>query len=121
MADPRHRFGLVAEERVARALTARGWRVLARRFRVADGELDLVAVDPGGVLVGLEVRARRSARAGLAIESVKRERVRRLRAALVRYLAAEGPGHAEVRIDLVTLDRAAGGWTIVRHPAIDAW
>lgn len=121
MADPRHRFGQEAEERVATMLTAHGWLVLARRFRVAEGELDLVCLDPVGTLVGMEVRARRSPRAGLAIESVRPDRVRRLRAALGRYLAGHAPDYRNVRIDLVTLDRTDHGWSMARHPAIDSW
>jgi putative endonuclease len=121
VADPRHRFGQEAEQRVAAALTARGWRVLARRFRVAEGELDLVCLDPVGTIVGMEVRARRSPRAGLAIESVRGGRIRRLRAALGRYLSGEVPAHRDIRIDLVTLDRTPRGWIMVRHPTIDGW
>jgi putative endonuclease len=121
MADPRHRFGQAAEERVAAELTTRGWQVLARRFRVAEGELDLVCIDPEGTLVGMEVRARRTARAGRAIDSVTGARIRRLRAALGRYLADDNAPHLAARIDLVTLDRTERGWSMVRHPGIDAW
>ena len=48
-----------------------GWHVLARRWRVPEGELDLVALDPAGTLVAVEVRARRTARAGAAAETVE--------------------------------------------------
>jgi putative endonuclease len=121
VADPRHRLGTDAEEVAARRLRAQGWQVLARRFRVAEGELDLVCLDPGGTLVGVEVRARRSSRAGLALESVDRRRVRRLRSALIRFAKAEQDTWREMRLDLVTLDRRDGEWVLGRLEGIDAW
>lgn len=121
MADPRHRLGLEAEAVVAAQLVSAGWLVLARRHRAADGELDLVCLDPGMVLVGVEVRARRSARSGSAIESVDRRKVARLRAGLMAYATRERPRHRGIRLDLVTVERAEIGWRMVRHEGIDAW
>src|SRR5438552_18109596 len=109
MTDPRHALGLRAEALVAERLGVMGWRILARRWKVSEGELDLVAVDPLGTLVGLEVRGRRSARSGSALESVDRRHLARLRAALVRYAISEPVAHLALRLDLVTLDRLARG------------
>ena len=121
MSDPRHRLGHEAELLVARALTAAGWRVLANRWRASTGEIDLVCLDPGGVLVAVEVRARRSARSGSAGESVRHEHLRRVRAALGEYAAGASLGHRGLRVDLVALDRVRGRWRAVRFPAVDAW
>jgi putative endonuclease len=122
--DPRHLLGLRGEEATARFLAARGWSLLARRWRCASGELDLVFRDPGGVLVGVEVKVRHSARAGGAAESVDPRRVARLRSTLADYARATdgGRGSQVLRIDLVTLAPAgAGRWRLTRLPAIDAW
>ncbi|PZR62569.1 MAG: YraN family protein [Chloroflexi bacterium] len=120
MTDPRQALGLRAEEVVARWLATSGWSVLHRRWRVPEGELDLVCRDARGVLVGVEVRARSSARAGGALESLDRRRIGRLRRALGRYAAAsDEPGR--LRLDLVTVDRAVDGWRLARHPGIDGW
>ncbi len=121
MTDPRHQFGHRAESVVAERLGAMGWRILARRWKVSEGELDLVALDPLGTLVGLEVRGRRSPRTGSAVESVDRRHLARLRAALVRYAISEPVAHLALRLDLVAIDRSATGWRMVRHPGIDAW
>ena len=51
------RFGLSAESRAAAFLVAKGYRVLARRFRTPLGEIDIVA-RRRGVLVFIEVKAR---------------------------------------------------------------
>ncbi|MEO8245635.1 MAG: YraN family protein [Chloroflexota bacterium] len=125
MGDPRHELGGRGEDAVARWLTSAGWRVLARRWRVPEGELDIVALDDAGTLVAVEVRARRSARAGTAAESVDRRHVLRLRAALRRYAAEASPVHAGLRVDLVTLAPANEGagprWRATRLEAIDGW
>lgn len=126
MPDPRHALGHLAEATVARWLTGFGWRLLARRWRgVSGGELDLVCLTPNGMLVGIEVRARRSDRSGSAAESVDRRKVGRLRAALSAYAIAEPVPHRGLRIDLVTVSpgggQAAGRWLLQRLPGVDAW
>ena len=122
MPDPRHLLGQQGEAMAAAWLTASGWTVLARRWRTAWGELDLVALDPNGVLVAVEVKLRRSSRTGEPGEAVDRARLRRLRAALGQYRAAHEVTRGELRIDLVAVSRASDGrWRLAHHPAIDAW
>lgn len=121
MPAPRHSLGIRAEAAVASALEVVGWQILARRWRVPAGELDLVCLDPHGTLVAVEVRARSSARTGMAIESVDARRLARLRGALVAYAHASGFAYRGLRVDLVTVDRTVGGWRAVRREGIDAW
>jgi putative endonuclease len=122
MSDPRHELGMRAEAAVAGWLVTNGWRVLELRWRGSRGELDLVCLDPGGVLVGVEVKLRSTGRAGSGAESVDRRRVARLRAALAAYAAGGTLAHTDVRLDLVTLASAgAGRWRMRRLPGIDAW
>jgi putative endonuclease len=65
-------------------LRLRGWRILARRFRVPSGEVDLIA-RRGGVLAAIEVKARDSlAAANEAVTPYQRRRVSR---ALAHFLA----------------------------------
>ncbi|HEX5395924.1 MAG TPA: YraN family protein [Candidatus Limnocylindria bacterium] len=122
MPDPRHDLGLRAEAAVAAWLEGDGWTVLARRWRVPEGELDLVCLDRAGALVGVEVRARRTRRSGSPLESVDRRRIGRLRRALARYAAAMSGRHDGTRLDLVSVTPAAEGrWLLRRYPALDAW
>lgn len=123
MPDPRHALGERAEELVAAWLSARGWTILARRWRCPQGELDLVAHDPDGVLVAIEVKLRRTGRSGDPSESIDRHRLQRLRSALGRF-AAEGqaPFSEGMRVDLVAVRLAeGGGWRLTHQRAIDAW
>jgi putative endonuclease len=122
MSDPRHELGRRAEGIIEEWLAAKGWRILDRRWRGSRGELDLVCLDPGGVLVGVEVKLRRSGRTGSGAESVDRRRVARLRGALAAFAASEATAHHAVRLDLVMLAPAGDGvWRVRRLPGIDAW
>lgn len=125
MTDPRHQLGSDAEEAVAGWLIGLGWRVLARRWRVPAGELDIVALDDAGALVAVEVRARSSGRAGMPIETIDRRRLARLRAALRQFAAETAPRHHGTRLDLVAVSReqtdAGPRWRATRLPGLDAW
>ena len=121
MPDPRHQLGQRAEDAAARWLASRGWTIIERRWRDRVGELDLVCCDPGGALVAVEVKLRRSARTGSALEAVHRRRMLRLRAALVAYARASAQGWPNLRLDLVTLEPEAGGWRLRHQRGIDAW
>jgi putative endonuclease len=122
MADPRHRLGRVAEDAVATWLERSGWIILARRHRRGSGgEVDLITLDPGHVLVGIEVRARRSPRAGMPEETIDARRVRRIAGTLLGYARDEGVRHAGLRIDLVAaqpIRRADGALRLRRIPDV---
>lgn len=123
MPNPRHALGARAEAATAAWLTTRGWSILARRWRCAHGELDLVALDPHRVLVAIEVKLRRTGRSGNPLESIDLHRLQRLRSALGCFVAeARRPVSAGIRVDLVAVRPGANGqWRLTHHPAIDAW
>jgi putative endonuclease len=124
MTVSRQRMGREAELAVARSLVEQGWSVLALRFRRPVGELDIVAIDPSGTLVGVEVKARRTGRSGSALESVDRRRIRRLRAALSAFLEDLPAGSIRpraMRIDLAAVVAGDGGWAIHLLRGIDGW
>lgn len=122
MPNPMHAMGERAELAGASWLAGRGWTILARRWRCAAGELDLVALDPDGLLVAVEVKVRSTDRAGSPLESIDRVRLRRLRAALGRYLAEMPVASQGIRVDLLALHpNRDGQWRISHLPGIDAW
>ncbi|GBD16001.1 hypothetical protein HRbin26_00896 [bacterium HR26] len=110
------RLGQRGEEYAAQWLNARGWTILDRNWRGLAGELDVVALD-GEVLVGVEVKLRRSEELGAAEEAVTPAKAVRLLQTIAEYLAHH-PEHSERlwRVDLVaiTLD-ARGGVQRVSH------
>jgi putative endonuclease len=85
-----------------RYLRRQGWRIIAARSQELLGELDLVAVDQG-TIVFVEVKTRRSLRAGSAAEAVDvRKQLRLARLALV-YLKRHRLLGYPVRFDVLGL------------------
>lgn len=79
-----------------------GMEILARRWRCALGEVDVVAVDDG-CLVVVEVKTRRSVLAGEPVEAVTAEKLGRLRRLTGAWLAQQERHWPDVRIDVVAV------------------
>ena len=95
------RTGLSAESRAAVYLMAKGYRILARRFRTPHGEIDLVA-RRRGLLAFVEVKARATLdEAAFAV--TPRQQLRIINAAQA-WLVAH-PVHAEfdLRFDAILI------------------
>ena len=93
------RLGLSAESRAAMFLIAKGYRILARRFKTPLGEIDIVA-RRRRALVFVEVKARETS--GDAAESVTARGKQRIVAAAEMWLARNpADAQAEIRFDVV--------------------
>jgi len=92
-------FGLSAESRAAAFLIAKGYRIVARRWRSPVGEIDIVA-RRRGTLVFVEVKARE--RLDDAAEAVIVRQQRRIIAAAEAWLAAHPEdANRDIRFDVV--------------------
>jgi len=111
--NPRHARGEAGEEIAHRFLATRGYRLVARRYRVGRRELDLV-VERGTLLVAVEVKWRR---AGEATEAWRP--AQRARAAEAVLLAMEQFGERPWRLDVVTIEERPDGLTLTHFPG--AW
>ena len=103
------RVGLSAESRAAAFLVAKGYRIVARRWKSPVGEIDIIA-RRRRVLVFVEVKAR--VRFDDAAEAVTPRQQRRITAAAGAWLASH-PGDAgrDIRFDVVLV----APWRIPRH------
>ncbi len=91
--------GLSAESRAAAYLVARGYRIVARRFRTPVGEIDIVA-RRRDLLVFVEVKAR--ARLDDAAEAITPQGRRRIVAAAEAWLARNpDDARGDIRFDAV--------------------
>jgi putative endonuclease len=88
------RTGLSAESRAAAWLIAKGYRILARRFRTPHGEIDLVA-RRRNLVAFIEVKARASL--DEAAYAVTARQQQRIIAAAQAWLMAH-PEHAEFEL-----------------------
>jgi putative endonuclease len=99
----RRRLGLLAEDLAARHLAAQGMHIVVRNYRRRLGELDLVGV-LAGVLVVVEVRTRTSDRFGGAAASIDgRKRLRIVRATQQLLQQHRELARLPVRFDVVVV------------------
>jgi putative endonuclease len=111
--------GSYGERVAARHLSDAGLRILARNWRCAEGEIDIIAED-GRTLVICEVKTRSSAAYGLPVEAVTRRKADRLRRLAWLWLADQREvgapaSYAEVRFDVVSVLRSPAGAACVEH------
>ena len=107
-------LGLWGEEQAAHFLERAGYRILDRRFRCREGELDLVA-SQGCYLCFVEVKLRKNDRFAQAREFVDVRKQGRLRLAAQFYLA-ENPTDLQPRFDVAEVYAPEG--TATRKPEI---
>ncbi len=112
--DGRRRLGLLGERAAETALEQRGLRILARRFRLRIGEIDLIAED-GELIVFVEVKTRSSVRFGAPAEAVTPLKQQRIGRAALAFLARTGRLDRRTRFDVVEVLADAAGGLRVRH------
>jgi putative endonuclease len=102
-------------ERIAEAfLILKGYQILRRNFRYAGREIDLLARN-GKRLIAIEVKLRRGASFGRAVEAVDARKLARIRVALEAVLTS-APADVKPQIDVVVIDFAPDlSQMVVRH------
>jgi putative endonuclease len=111
--ETRRRTGARGEDAAAAFLVRRGWTIIARNVRYREGELDVVC-GKDGILAFVEVKTRRSTRAGTGAEAVTVAKQARIRRLAMRYLSEHHPRVDAVRFDVIEL-RTAGDRYQLRH------
>jgi putative endonuclease len=95
----RQALGRIGEELAVAELERRGYAILARRYRTARGEIDIIA-EEGDTLVFVEVKAR--ATLDEAAEAVLPRQQQRIAAAAEAWLATyPDPKITDMRFDAV--------------------
>src|ERR1700722_2717403 len=84
-----------AEEQLRRS----GYRIVARNFRAAGAEIDLIAMD-GDVLVFVEVKTRRSRDAGAPEEAVDERKQKQIRRAAEIFAMRYRADDVTMRFDI---------------------
>ena len=117
--DERQLLGLRGEQIAMAFLISCGWSVEAHRFKLGRHDLDLV-IRKRSTVAFVEVKTRRSASYGTALEAVSLRKQREIaRVASVWVLRQGRPGD-EYRFDLVAIHDQPGGEPVVEHVP-DAW
>ena len=112
MSDARRVLGDAGEAAVARWYEAAGYAVVARNWRVRDGEIDVIA-RRGETIVFCEVKTRRSDAFGLPAEAVTARKQLRLRKLAIQWLSAHRARGDIVRFDVASVrPDGRGAWNV---------
>jgi len=112
--DPRQRLGRQGEEAASELLESKGLRIVARRFRLRLGEIDLVA-EQGDLVIFVEVKTRRNTRYGAPAEAVTAVKQRRIATVALAFLSRTGRLERRVRFDVVEVFADEHGIHRVHH------
>lgn len=94
----RSKRGAFGEEQTALYLESRGYRILARNYRIKGGEIDIIA-EKKGLIAVVEVKTRRFGSLTEGAAAVTREKQSRIIKTARSYLLETGTD-AQVRFDV---------------------
>jgi putative endonuclease len=107
MSDERQRLGVWGESVAALHLEAKGYHIVARNWRCAQGEIDLIA-QAGEELLFVEVKTRRGKEMGSPEEALTPAKQKKLMK-LAQIYVAENDLDVDWRIDLVAVELDKSG------------
>jgi len=99
-------LGRKGEERAARFLVGRGYKILDRNYRTTSGELDLIALHEG-VVVFVEVKTRTSNAFGAPELAVTPQKQQRMIKAALGYINNRKLYQMPCRFDVVAINEAS--------------
>lgn len=114
MGMDRKRLGERGEDAAVAFLDRVGMTVVERNWRCSAGEVDIVALDDGAIVL-VEVKTRRTVRKGTPEEAVTPAKRRRYAKLAAAYLQAAGVSAVELRFDVITLLVVAEDRALLRH------
>ena len=94
--------GKLGEIRAEQILAEKGYEILARNFRVAGSEIDLIARD-GEVIAFIEVKKRKNAPGACGREAVTPAKQRRICKGALYYMMQEGLMNRQARFDVMEI------------------
>ena len=101
--------GALGEEAVAQFLVDRDSEIIERNWRIREGEIDIVALNPTGIFSFVEVKTRSSVAFGHPFEAINRDKAHRMQRLAMGWLATHGCLGCEYTIDVVAILIAADG------------
>ncbi|MEI8066805.1 MAG: YraN family protein [Actinomycetes bacterium] len=112
-------LGRAGENLVADLLQSQGNQLLERNWRIREGEIDLIALAPNGVIRFVEVKTRSSEKFGHPLEAINARKAMRLQRLALAWLSTHQHLGAEYQIDCAAvLSSQTGECTIDYRSAI---
>ena len=95
--------GAAGEEIAAQYLINRGDEILARNWRIREGELDLITLDRSGLIHIVEVKTRSSSAFGHPLEAIDSTKAHRIQRLALAWLATNGALGCDYQIDAIAV------------------
>lgn len=114
MASTRSKTGQLGEQIAAQYLVQRGYSLIARNWRCAHGEIDIVARSDSSI-VFVEVRTRHADSVDAAFESITPHKRRRMIASAHAYVDATNTPDCDWRIDVIAVALRANEKPVIEH------
>ena len=95
--------GAAGEEIAAQYLLNRGDEILARNWRIREGELDLISLDRSGLIHMIEVKTRSSTAFGHPLEAIDTAKAHRIQRLALAWLATNGALGCDYQIDAIAI------------------
>jgi putative endonuclease len=96
-------IGAMGEEAVTQFLINRDYEVIERNWRIREGEIDIVALNPTGVFSFVEVKTRSSIAFGHPFEAITRDKAHRMQRLALAWLATHGCLGCDYQIDVAAV------------------
>ncbi|SFN52617.1 YraN family protein [Mycetocola miduiensis] len=107
-------LGRRGEDLAARYLEDAGYRVVARNWRCARGEIDIIA-SMADTLIFVEVKTRSGLAFGHPFEAITEAKLARLRGLAARWCAEQHPQAKRIRLDAIAVVAPRNGPPSVEH------
>lgn len=98
------RFGGEGESIAKEFLISKGYSVITQNYGIARGEIDLIALNPLGDLVFVEVKRVRGASYGTAEEKVTPEKLKTIRRVAEHYIVTHKLEGVACQVDVVAIN-----------------
>lgn len=95
--------GALGEEAVAQYLIKRHCEIVERNWRIREGEIDIVALNPSGAFSFVEVKTRSSVAFGHPFEAITRDKAHRMQRLALAWLATHGCLGCDYQIDVAAV------------------
>ena len=92
-------LGAFGEQVVADLLIQKGAAIIARNWRIKEGEIDLIGLNPQGIFQFVEVKTRSSLAFGHPLDSINGQKAHRLQRLALAWLATNRHFGSQYQID----------------------
>ena len=105
MLNPQQQFGKESEQKAAQHLKKQGYKIIETNYSTKNGEIDIIARHRG-VIVFVEVKARKSNRYGNPKYAVTLKKQAKIASVALQYLKATKQMNRRARFDVVVVTPA---------------